>query len=76
MYLIVKHCFDSWENHNPEYTKIVGYIENEFDANDWIKEHSNKEQYRAWNGKMYPYYTKQKIEKIECKEYWRDCYDE
>ena len=64
MYLIVKHSFDSLENHNPEYTEVIGYIKDELDADSWIESQGDKEQYKGWNGKMYPYYTKQKIEKI------------
>lgn len=64
MYLIVKHSFDSLENYDPEYTEVIGYIKDELDADSWIKSQDDKKQYKGWNGKMYPYYTKQKIEKI------------
>lgn len=64
MYLIVKHSFDNWENYAPEYTEVIGYIKDEFDADAWIESQGNKEQYKGWDGMMYPYYTKQKIEEI------------
>lgn len=64
MYLIVKHSFDSLENNNPEYVEVIGYIKDELDADTWIESRGDKEQYKAWDGKMYPYYTKQKIGKI------------
>ena len=64
MYLIVKHSFDSLENYDPEYTEVIGYIEDELDADAWIESQGNKEQYKGWDGMMYPYYTKQKIEEI------------
>lgn len=63
MYLIIKHDFDNLENYNPHYTTIVGYIEGELDADIWIQK-QDKEQYKGWNGEMYPYYTKHKIEEL------------
>ena len=63
MYLIVKHDFDILENHNSEYTTIIGYVENELYADVWIGSRHDK-QYRGWNGQMYPYYTKHKIKRI------------
>lgn len=65
MYLIIKHNFDNMENHNPEYTELVGYIKDELDADAWIESQGDIELYKGWNGMMYPYYTKQKIKKIE-----------
>lgn len=63
MYLIIKHDFDNMENYNPDYTTVIGYIKDELDANAWI-ESQNDKQYKGWDGAMYPYYTKEKIEKI------------
>ena len=42
----------------------IGYIKDELDADAWIESKGNKEQYKGWDGMMYPYYTKQKIEEI------------
>lgn len=64
MYLIIKHDFDNMENHNPYYTTIIGYIKDELDADVYCMS-QNYEQYKGWDGKLYPYYTKQKIEKID-----------
>ena len=63
MYLIVKHDFDIMENHNPERAIIIGYIENELDADTWCMS-QNYGQYKDSDGKTYPYYTRHKIEKI------------
>lgn len=63
MYLIIRHDFDNMENRYPERTKIIGYIKDGLDADAWCMS-QNYEQYRGWDGKLYPYYTKQKIEKI------------
>lgn len=65
MYLIIKHGFDSLENYNPECEDIVGYIKDELDADAWIEAQSNKKQYKGWNGKSYPYYTKQEVKEIK-----------
>ena len=64
MYLIVKHSFDNWENYAPEYTEVIGYIKDKFDADAWIESQGNKEQYKGWDGMMYPYYTNTKTEEI------------
>lgn len=64
MYLIIKHDFDNMENHNPDYTTVIGYIKDELDADAWMKSQNHK-HYKGWDGKMYPYYTMQKIEKID-----------
>ena len=45
MYLIVKHSFDSLENYDPEYTEVIGYIKDEFDADSWIESQDNKKKY-------------------------------
>ena len=63
MYLIIKHDFDNMENRAPWYTTIIGYVENELDADVWIKSQNNK-KYKGWDSKMYPYYTKEKIERV------------
>lgn len=63
MYLIVKHDFDNMENHEPWYTTIIGYAEDETDADMWMNSQNDK-QYKGWDGRMYPYYTKEKIEKV------------
>lgn len=64
MYLIVKHDFDNMENYNPERITIIGYIKDGLDADAWCMS-QNYEQYKNWNEKTYPYYTKHKIEKID-----------
>ena len=53
MYLIVKHSFDSLENYDPEYTEVVGYIEDEHGVLTDIltlDPGSKSPTYALWNG--------------------------
>jgi hypothetical protein len=65
MFLIIKHGFDSMENElgSARYTSIIGCIENELDADAWIAS-QDIQQYKGWDGNMYPYYTKKKVERV------------
>lgn len=64
-YLIIKHTFNNMENTYPDESEIVGYVENEQDADKWIE--SNVKQlniYKGWDGCTYPYYTKELVKKL------------
>ena len=64
IYLIVRHDFNEMENRNPYEITNIGYIEDELDADKWIESHNDKELGKSWGKVIYPYYTKEKIEKI------------
>ena len=67
MFLIKKIGFDNMENHNPEYEEIIGVIDcTEEEAERWINAHNppKDNQYKGWDGKYYPYYTKTPINSI------------
>ncbi|MBE6803251.1 MAG: hypothetical protein E7530_10310 [Ruminococcaceae bacterium] len=66
MFLIIKHLFDNMENREPYEYEIVGYVEDETSANNWIAQHSKDiKLYKGYDGKTYPYYTKKRIEKLK-----------
>ena len=55
IYLIIKHGFDSSENHNPKYSNYVGYVKEEDQAKRIIQ-NFNKENKFISNGKLYNKY--------------------
>ena len=55
MVIVIKHGFDSLENHNPHYSSVLGYTQNEDEAKDWIIRRTMK---------IYPYYTTQTISEL------------
>ena len=70
MYLIKKVEFDSLENQISKAVckTTVGVLDcDEETATRWIKEHnpSPDKQYKGWDGKIYPYYTKTPISVID-----------
>lgn len=66
MYLIIKNDFDNLENHNPYVENIVGYVEDENSAIQWINGIMEKiKQYKGYDGGTYPYYEKRHIEKLQ-----------
>lgn len=67
MFLIKKIGFDNMENYNPEYEEIAGIIDcTEEEAEKWINAHNppKDKQYKGYDGKYYPYYTKTPIDFI------------
>lgn len=64
MYIVIKHDFDNMENYTPHISKVVGYIRNKVRADAWIKSQNDK-QYKGWDEKIYPYYTKEKVRKLK-----------
>lgn len=71
MFLIKKIGFDNMENYNPEYEEIIGIIDcTEEEAERWINTHNppKDKQYKGWDGKYYPYYTKTSIDFISVED--------
>lgn len=65
MYIIIEHNFDNMENHYPNSSNIVGYIEDEINVSKWIKNKMKGiKQHKGWDGNMYPYFDYMKVEKI------------
>jgi len=65
MYIVIEHNFDNMENHNPNYSNIVGYVEDETSAIKWIEEKKqNINQHKGWDGEMYPYFDYKFIKKL------------
>lgn len=64
MFVIIQHDFDNMENYTPHFESVIGYIKDELDADAWIEAQKDNVKYKGYDGKMYPRYTKQKIEKI------------
>lgn len=65
MYVIVEHNFDNMATRNPEYSKVIGYIDNESDADAWIKSSNYNTKYTGWNKIAYPFYTKIEVEEFK-----------
>lgn len=70
MYLIKRVDFDSLENRLSDAIceTIVGVIDCDEDTvSKWIDEHNQTpdKHYKGWDGVIYPYYTKTKVELIE-----------
>lgn len=65
MYLIKKVTFDSSEDHLSKAIceETIGILdcENEETVTKWVEDHKPGSQYRGWDGKKYPYYTKTPI---------------
>jgi len=69
IYLLIKHGFDSMENHNPEYIKYYGYVESEEKANEIVNEFNSRTEgryqgYYTFDKKLYPYLSYIIINKI------------
>lgn len=65
MVIAIKHGFDSLENHNPHYSSVLGYTQNEDEAKDWIIRRTMKDKkFKGYDGKIYPYYTTQTISEL------------
>lgn len=68
IYMVVKHSFDVYENHDPYYDSVVGYTLTREQADEWCnKEMSNidDKEYRGWDGELYPYYTITSLEELK-----------
>lgn len=65
IYLIIRHGFDNWENHSPDYNEILGYAETEELAKQKIEELQSKTKYyQGWDKKTYPYFRIETVEHI------------
>ena len=66
MYLIIKHDFDNIENQHPWFEEIIGYVDDEISAIQWINAiRKDLHQYKGYDGSTYPWYEKRYVEKLQ-----------
>lgn len=59
---LTQHDFDTFENHNPHYSKVIGNFidENKHSASYYIGKYLREQTitpYLGWDGQVYPQFT-------------------